>query len=229
MAIDGLLAEEELAGNGLIGLARRNEAEHLDFSRSARACQVGIRSCRRWRGHRIGRARRVPRQVGRTPFSRRRAWGCAVLVAERETRANSSRMWRSNTAPDTLPDLLRAAQRAPRAGVAVRQRDRALRVLRHRASTSTAPIGERVQFFNRRALANLRCCQQNLDMRRRKRALQRIRGHRHHTTGGGRRQIDAILRDAKQCQPRAWIVRSLASLWRARRPPFSTQPVNFAP
>ena len=62
------------------------------------------------------------------------------------------------------------------------------------------------------------------------RALQRIGGHRHHTTGGGRRQIDAILRDAKQRQPRVWIASALA-----RQPvgvlgvrQFSTQPVNFA-
>jgi hypothetical protein len=34
VAIDGLLAEEELAGNGLIRLARRNEAEHLELSRA---------------------------------------------------------------------------------------------------------------------------------------------------------------------------------------------------
>ena len=62
------------------------------------------------------------------------------------------------------------------------------------------------------------------------RPLQRIGRHRHHTAAGGRCQIDAILRDAKQRQSRVWIAAALArkrvGVLGLRQ--FSTQPMNFA-
>ena len=90
VAIDGLLAEEELAGNGLIGLAGRNEAEHLELSR-AQPVRVkwgsGSRGRRR-RGHRIGRAHVGCRAKLVEHLSRGvELEGCAVLVAERAKRA----------------------------------------------------------------------------------------------------------------------------------------------
>ena len=73
MAIDGLLAEEKLAGNGLIGLARRNEVREV----RAEGPRHGLAMVM-WRGmsrlHRRFEPAALAALLGEAGFREPRAW-----------------------------------------------------------------------------------------------------------------------------------------------------------